>query len=521
MDDVAAVRNQCIEKLLHIGRPEPYVQEWAKIDRTLTVWNKILHNSLPTREEFERWEKLPKTLESLQQIRYPILSGWSMNEIIGGLTPFIVTHVRKFHTNRCPYEDCFQNAVVGVLQALKTDAGIASFAHHAFLHMKTQVRRNSANSGIISRPEKTPSKTEVLREITEWLGGWWLDCEARRWATKHKVTFREDEDSSWLKRAYEEVEKSLTKTQEVTINSSPPNFECFISPSDCEDVPIQKIGQKGITERLIKETFSLARLSRANLCALFAWLEYRFHKPGLFGQLDFERYRTVADLIHTIAVSPEFHDNILTLDAPIDEEFTAEQVIPDQNSRSPLEEAETKDQQAFQKAILQEIYKRLKLTLEQETVLVYIFGLNGEQSVTGSVLAREFGKYVQLLASKKNLKVTLDATKQITRQRITEYIHHLVAQIRATLYKYFFVEKGKSEYEVARRLDLPSCDQAVAMAHFNPRLPQSIEQIASNYSLITGLKQQQVVALESGDMQKLVKEQLGRVKVRMVQACLT
>jgi RNA polymerase sigma factor (sigma-70 family) len=100
------------------------------------------------------WSKLPKDLATLRRIKKPIEHGWTESEVVLALLPFIINLAKKYITERFPMDDAIQEGAIGVLNALRTDKGMAPFSTHAWPHIRTAIRRASAQSGLIRRPER-------------------------------------------------------------------------------------------------------------------------------------------------------------------------------------------------------------------------------------------------------------------------------------------------------------------------------------------------------------------------------
>ncbi len=611
-DAEIALKQKAIAILTEIGRNPEAIQTWASMKRSPKVWNKIVsrlqnapklqedpnlenekRNALPTRAHFEEWEKLPHEISSLNKILYPTLCGWTAEEVCQILTPYVGKVVQKFQTSRIPYEDCCQQGIMGILQALRTDAGIAPFAKHVFLHIKTKVRRASVGSGAIRKPEKMPSRTEVRREISIWVGGWWMEYEMQKIAGELKIPQAKlpiNEFRQWLATAKEHPVLLARAENRLKLLNAPINQECLTNPDDYVIAPVQVIGVSDAKEVLLREDFVLARLCSSDapdpelvpdpeqvpenkLHDLFAYLNRKFQYPlkrvllarqkynkskGCFSKLkkvdevetetvlgdDMSKYKTVADLVGAIATPPEFHDSLVPLDAPMDEEgYTHEQTTADEKVVEPSSELERQENLDKYRAILQEVRSRLQLSLEQETVLVYTYGLDGEKPVNGSELARNLGHYLTLMAQKKG-RVAQDPSKHVSRQRITQYIDTVKRRIRDVMWVYFFIDGRKSVRNIMRDVELTSVELKILRAVFQTDRPvaelereveitmkerdlsrsdaqgvlvdESLECVAEQYRDVTGLD----LDLNLQGRKTLVRDQFDTIKLKLVAACL-
>ena len=87
----------------------------------------------------------------LRKIVFPLKHGWTENEVVEGMMPYVNSVANKYQTERFPFEDAVQEGLLGVLDALRTDKGAAPFAGHAYPPIKNRIMRASARSGIIKR----------------------------------------------------------------------------------------------------------------------------------------------------------------------------------------------------------------------------------------------------------------------------------------------------------------------------------------------------------------------------------
>lgn len=161
----------------------------AEWDKLVVPISTLIKFELPTEDELSNWLAMPKTFSTLQKIKYPLLCKWSLEEIVEAMAPYIGDLVAKYHTERTDREDCKRLGVHGVLQALRRDAGKACFASHAYLSIRTSIRRESARSDVVRDSEKRPSKTEVKKAITHWLSGTFLQSELDRLASDEQNPF--------------------------------------------------------------------------------------------------------------------------------------------------------------------------------------------------------------------------------------------------------------------------------------------------------------------------------------------
>lgn len=113
----------------------------------------------------------PLTLDMLNKIKRPEQYGYNFDEILNAIKPYALRHVNYYCSTHFPREDGEQEAAIGIMNALRTDRAIAPFAHHAFLHMRTKVRRPAATTGLIKHGERDGDlfgrQTVLLGDRTE------------------------------------------------------------------------------------------------------------------------------------------------------------------------------------------------------------------------------------------------------------------------------------------------------------------------------------------------------------------
>jgi RNA polymerase sigma factor (sigma-70 family) len=96
----------------------------------------------------------PLTLEMLHQIKRPLEHGYTRDEIIVAMHPYIMKHALSYKTNHFPLEDAMQMGAIGVDAALDTDRALAPLSNHAFRHIQTKIRREACSSGLIKHGER-------------------------------------------------------------------------------------------------------------------------------------------------------------------------------------------------------------------------------------------------------------------------------------------------------------------------------------------------------------------------------
>jgi RNA polymerase sigma factor (sigma-70 family) len=320
--------DEIIKHFTNLGVPEKTIIEWLKDKKESTI-QKICKN-LPTKKEFEEWCKAPKTLNTLRKIRFPQLCGWTVDEITDAIMPYVNMLSKKYRSMRNGQEDCQQDGCIGVIHALRTDAGIIPFASHAYNRIRTAIRRSSATSGVISKPEKMPSKTEVRRAITNWL----LDNN-------------------------------------------------LISEDDLQEVSIQKIGRKNATEMHVPENLHLNEIPIDLRLDMYDFLQTKFGCSQL--SLDTNKIYDINDLMQWIASSPDFNGMPVSL-------FSS-QNDGDNRMIDCVSISQDTPDEIVHKKTLHEIILKLSehLTPSQKVVFEHSFGLCGKSMMDNHEIADNFG----------------------------------------------------------------------------------------------------------------------------------
>lgn len=99
-------------------------------------------------------KKKPLTLDILNTIKRPLEHGYTEMEVFHAIYPYVSRHAKVYSNYHFPQEDAEQEGWEGVRNALNTDMAMAPFASHAFLHIRTKIRRASYESGLIRKGER-------------------------------------------------------------------------------------------------------------------------------------------------------------------------------------------------------------------------------------------------------------------------------------------------------------------------------------------------------------------------------
>ena len=95
-----------------------------------------------------------KGLDVLNRIKRPMEHGYSEDEVTAAAMPYIMKHASMYANHNCEVEDAIQQGWVGIRNTLLSDRAIAPFGSHAFLHIRTNIRRYVTQSGMIRHGER-------------------------------------------------------------------------------------------------------------------------------------------------------------------------------------------------------------------------------------------------------------------------------------------------------------------------------------------------------------------------------
>ena len=511
---------ECTQHLRSIGVPENNIETWLQYKQSTKTqtWRKI-KNNLPTKEQIEHWASQPKTLEVLNRIKSPLLAGWTVQEIIEAMGPFILSNVKRYRSQRSELDDNMQDGAIGVIKALKTDAGISPFGNHAYLHTRTNIRRPAVGSGIIVKTERKPGRTEVLSAITIWLCGLGVEEEMEKQLEKdgfeyeffgqsikptetstfsELVTAAEKEGFTFLAtRLWKINSKTEKKYRSQARKDNTTNVVALLSGKELKLFPLQRTGVKGAKAFLVSYSYQLSQLSLVVLNDLRDWLNARYNhtqdiptfwKESAPDILREDRYETVADLVGAISCSPDFTGNPTPLDISVKgDDFSLASTIPDKQAQNPLDILSENEITQRINSLVRMARGKLNLTLEQKTVLVFLYGLDGEEKVAGSVLAVNFGKFILRMAEKDGVKLPYKATEErtISRQRVMQYDMTIQAKLAEAIFQ-ILVTTGEAEVIKARievlseRADLTP-EEEVALSNYD-NLDSAVELITAKLS---------------------------------------
>lgn len=106
----------------------------------------------PKSVEIKDYENI-KSLRRLKNVKGPLFSGWTEDEVVKAMIPYIKHIAKKYASNRAEFDDLTQHGAIGVMNALRTDKSEAPFGTHAFKHILGEIRRAAFLSGTVKGSE--------------------------------------------------------------------------------------------------------------------------------------------------------------------------------------------------------------------------------------------------------------------------------------------------------------------------------------------------------------------------------
>jgi hypothetical protein len=107
-------------------------------------------------EDFEKkgtrdWTNLPnpkpgKTLNDLKKVKLPLENGWTEEEVIYALKPTLISAAAKYSTPNFSKDEVLLAGMGGIMNALRTDKGIAPFPSHAYKAIMVAAKRSAAGT---------------------------------------------------------------------------------------------------------------------------------------------------------------------------------------------------------------------------------------------------------------------------------------------------------------------------------------------------------------------------------------
>ena len=427
-----ALEDKIRTELTDIGVPKRNIDIFLEIERSIATLRKL---EIPTKEEWEKYSKLPMDLDSLNVIKHPLLYEWTKDQIVVAMEPYIGDNVAKYMTSKSDNEECTANGKIGLLEAIRTDAGIAPFATYAYDRIRTRIRRHSAQSGLIRKPERRPSQTEVRRLITFWLQGKVGQYEICQITKRNKMKYTpifficiEAED---LEVESSEIIKRVKKNMNLMMKKRIVNFVPLIERSDLREVKVQKTGCNNWMEYFVRSDFQLRNLPEDVVGDLIKFLEHKYAYllkgrntkiknptyfqanmkiiPQITANLD--RCVTINDMVEIIASPPDFIGKDISIDQCDDEKLKLSNITSDKDAPSPVDIVSKFEDGEYQKNLINNTINRMKLSNNQHVVLNKLFGLDGLEPISGVELAESWRKHGGE-----------GPTQTITRQRISQYM---------------------------------------------------------------------------------------------------
>jgi RNA polymerase sigma factor (sigma-70 family) len=94
-------------------------------------------------------------VKGIPAVKLPLQNGWTKEEVISALKPTIIHFAKKYSTPTFSVEEAIAEQMTGVLEALRTDKGIAPFTSHVYRWLSTSAQRGAGKASNISGVPQT------------------------------------------------------------------------------------------------------------------------------------------------------------------------------------------------------------------------------------------------------------------------------------------------------------------------------------------------------------------------------
>ena len=198
--------------------------------------------------------------------------------------------------------------------------------------------------------------------------------------------------------------------------------------------------------------------------------------------------------------------------------------IADKRIKSPFKIAEYNDVRKKLYDVVNEVYNDMHLTFEQRVVLKYRYGLDGVEMMTGSDIARSFGKLKIIEATKQGISTEkYDKDQTVSRFRITQYEKILKEKTVEYIFDILFTgDDGTKKLEHAIQEDGITTDDKVIMSFIyglNNVDVHDEQWVADNYEMISSDVTADNFTQPTRDI--YVKEKIKNIKAKVVEKVLT
>jgi len=102
-------------------------------------------------DDYRDWTNIPgpkkgKTLNDLKGVKDPLNKGWTLEEVISALKPTLIAAARKYSTPNFGQDEALLAAMEAVIDAVKSDKGLAPFTSHVFPYIMSKTKRAAAGT---------------------------------------------------------------------------------------------------------------------------------------------------------------------------------------------------------------------------------------------------------------------------------------------------------------------------------------------------------------------------------------
>lgn len=105
----------------------------------------------------------PRSLTTLRNVKKPLEQGWTTEEVVEAMMPWIRSIAWRFHSNKTPIDDLIQHGAIAVMHALRTDKGEAPFGTYAWKRIYAEISRASLTGGVVKGGEREDDEERAAR----------------------------------------------------------------------------------------------------------------------------------------------------------------------------------------------------------------------------------------------------------------------------------------------------------------------------------------------------------------------
>ena len=93
-----------------------------------------------------------RTEQALGKLNLPLAQGWTVQEVIEAMKPFINKLAAKYASRSYQYDDAQQCGMIGALKGLKAENGSGQTLRHLIRYISSEIRIRGKQTGIVHTP---------------------------------------------------------------------------------------------------------------------------------------------------------------------------------------------------------------------------------------------------------------------------------------------------------------------------------------------------------------------------------